>query len=140
MPPHDGERTIEPTLIETTRIHRALYRLEIWYKVCCDGDMALEVPQAVLLLRYPAWELDEMGCVYEYLMTRLAKIIEAIAEAHLEGEDEYYRLLFANGKSRGRLHLREILTNAWSQTRCPHAVLHIGSNPISQAVCKFSSL
>lgn len=87
---------------EVVRIQRALYRIEIWNQVGAkngDHGMYLHDARNELLLQFPPWELDEMGCVYDYLMRRVASIIEALGEAHLGSEEEYYRLLTAGGMS-----------------------------------------
>lgn len=91
---------LQPKRIELIRIQRALYRIETWYILFRRfRRIHINAARDTILLSLPVWELDELGCVYDYLMTRATKIIEAVGEAQLDGEDEYYRLLFFGGSS-----------------------------------------
>ncbi|KAL9086519.1 MAG: hypothetical protein Q9159_004108 [Coniocarpon cinnabarinum] len=102
---------LRPRQIERLRIQRALYRIEAWYTMCHVYDLPLASTRDILLDSLPPWELDELGCVYDHLVSRVARILEDLAEAHLAGEEEYYRLLFAGdtSPSRGTPHWSESL-------------------------------
>ena len=85
--------------LEKMRLQRALYRIEMWHMIYTRGEPVDAIDaRDWILLRFSPWEIDEIGCVYDFLARRLARIIEDTWEAGLDGEDEYYRVLFAGGK------------------------------------------
>ena len=83
---------------ERIRIQRALYRIDTWYYVAHENPSYFTQQFTQLFMRLPAWELDELGCVYDCLCRRLAAIIEQLTEKQLFGEGDFYELLFSEGK------------------------------------------
>lgn len=68
---------------ETLRIHRALYRFELYRLLFGQesfprAQMEIDLAQDYLLERYTSWELEELGCIYVYLAGRLFPLDGAI--------------------------------------------------------------
>ena len=78
---------------ERIRIQRALYRIQIYTNLFPSPSSSLHARDS-FLLAYPAWEIDELGCVYDYLAIRTTFLFERTTELHLDTEERWYAHLF----------------------------------------------
>ena len=93
----DGTKPLPVSTEETVRIHRALYRFELYCDLFrpttqsrLDPDEACER----LLNLWPAWEVEELGCINNYLSRRLSEVIDEVAEHDVELGDFYGNVAF----------------------------------------------
>lgn len=71
---------------ETRRIHRAFYRVELYYKLFGGSQwqsaewFGFRTPTIKFLGLFPPWELEELRCVHDFLHRRLLASYIAVAE------------------------------------------------------------
>ena len=58
--------------LEYFRFCRAFYRVDLFYTLFRDRPFGYDM-RARFFSRQPAWENEQLGCVYEYLEARFAR-------------------------------------------------------------------
>ncbi|KAA6412169.1 MAG: hypothetical protein FRX48_04320 [Lasallia pustulata] len=67
---------VPPSSTETRRIHRALYRFELYYRLFAGSRweaaewLGFPAPTINFLSLYPPWEVEELHCVHDFLYRR----------------------------------------------------------------------
>lgn len=77
---------------ETVRIHRALYRFELYcdlFRPTIPSRLGSDEARERLLDLWPAWEVEELSCIHKYLSRRLSDVIDEVAEHDVELGDFY---------------------------------------------------
>lgn len=77
---------------ETIRIHRALYRFELYcdlFRPTIPSRLGSDEACERLLNLWPAWEVEELSCIHNYLSRRLSDVIDEVAEHDVELGDFY---------------------------------------------------
>jgi len=75
---------------ETIRIHRALYRFELYrdlFKEENQGQLDTYEARKRLLKVWPPWEVEELSCIHNYLSRRGSDVLDEVAEYDVETGD-----------------------------------------------------
>lgn len=83
----DSSQINPPNGTEQARIHRALYRLQIFCNVCgsrtVSGDSETRITDSVgrarVLSQFPAWEVEELLCIHEFAKTTYDRVFHDVA-------------------------------------------------------------
>lgn len=80
---------------EIRRIHRALYRFELYYRIFAGSQWAaaewlgFPAPTVSFLSLYPPWEVEELHCVHDFLYRRFSVAYMRVAHRDVRmGSDE----------------------------------------------------
>lgn len=82
---------------ETVRIHRALYRFELYcdlFRPTIPSRLGPDEAREQLLDLWPAWEVEELSCIHTYLSRRLSDVVDEVAEHDVELGDFYGNIAF----------------------------------------------
>ncbi len=73
------------SLTETGRLQRAFFNIELYSQLFYTGPhgkgkfTALE-QSSLFLARMPSWQIEELACIYDYLMARLSRIFDEVED------------------------------------------------------------
>lgn len=97
---------------EIRRIHRALYRFELYYRLFAGSQwavsewMGLPAPTIKFLSLYPPWEVEEMHCIHDFLYRRFLVAYIDVAQHDVRMGNSGMH----SGPLKGKLLLRSLMT------------------------------